>query len=649
MADYSVDELVKMALSNKILDMPQLQEIWTTFGTQNVETEAFLQALMRYNILTKYQVERLVAGETSGFYYGDYKVLYLVGAGSFARVYRAVHNETEKVAAVKVLRARYRDDQNVIDHFIREAELGMELHHPNIATIYDISSDNNDYFMSMDFIEGQTLRDILRIQKKIEPKIAVRIITDICHAMDYALKRGHQHRDIKLTNIILSSSGKSVLVDFGLAATEEEKSIENRNQRAIDYAALEKATGVQRNDRRSDIYFLGTIFYHMLTGESPLPITKETSRSQRMDRGRFLNIRPIREKYPEVPYVLSFIVGKAMSFDPEGRYQSPGAMLADLEIAVKKLNEGKTTEVAHTDLGLANAAKQQSVKSTLMIVEANPEMQNIFRESFKKAGYRVLIISDTVRALERFDDHSAQIDCVLLNAQSLGIKAVEMFNLMAKDPFTKNLPIILLLDESQIKWAAKAERCKWRLAVVMPITIRRLQEVLSKLLETNVSQKASAAKVQLKHYAEQDDELNKKKIVLDSESKKFQQTSPFAKLDQNQPISTKPLSKEDFLSSDNIKTTEEEEHEKYLQADYEGYVSDDNDEYRKIGDNKYPTELFDKALDQAIELITSKAKDMTEQQAASLSHPDFSLDTVQLAHIEHEESGSGSYGYIDED
>ncbi|MDO5552718.1 MAG: serine/threonine-protein kinase [Planctomycetia bacterium] len=494
MPDLALDKLIKHALTMNVLEMPQVQEIWKHFGTQNVSIDEFTQYVLRRGILTKYQLERLKFGETTGFFFGDYKALYLVGAGTFSRVYRATHRVTNQVVAVKVLRARFSQDQATVEDFLREARLSMGLSHPNIVTVHDAVSGPEGHYMVMDFIEGQTLRDMVKVKKIIDPRIASRIMIDVCSGLDFAFQRGHSHRDMKLSNVIVSSSGKAVLIDFGLSATEKESEQNFKNPRTIDYAALEKASGVQKNDRRSDLYFLGVMFYYILTGVSPILETKD--RAKRLERSRFLNIVPLREKNPAVPPIISFIVEKAMSLDAEKRYQSPGSMLRDLEVALQKLAEGEASQLLSSDettTSLAVAARRDDRK-TILVVESNPQLQNLFRESLKKEGYRVLVMSDPERALERFEFPDHDISCVLLNAQSLGPNAVVGFNQLGKLPHSAEVPAILLLDETQVAWGAKAHRNKWRLAVGMPITMKRLQEVIHRLLSPGDGSSAGTGK-----------------------------------------------------------------------------------------------------------------------------------------------------------
>ena len=488
MAPMTVDDLTQRILTLELLRERDIREIWMSFRSQDVDMESLTAALTRQGLLTNYQIERLLSGENTGFYFGEYRALYLVGAGSFARVFRATHKSSGKIVAVKVLRARFSENDEAINHFVREAELGMELRHPNIVPIYEVTSKDYQHFMVMDFVEGQTLRDFLKIRKIVEPKMATRIVTDVCSALEYAMKRGLQHRDLKLSNVMLSIGGKAMVVDFGLAALLTAKDAgEGVSQRAIDYAALERITGAPKNDTRSDIYFLGCMFYQLLTGVSPLAETKE--RHKRLNKTRFYQVRPIQVLAPKMPHAVSFIVNKAMSLDVEKRYQTMAEMHADLLVAARRLEEGGDDDIAPTHIEMGLAAKEslgshkKAEQKAVMVVESDVEMQNVFREAFKKAGYRVLVISDPERALERIKD-DAPADVVIFNAQSIGPQALESFNELVIDKRINAIPAILLLDEPQIKWGAMAKRDRIHFTVGMPISLKRIRDVVAKLLET---------------------------------------------------------------------------------------------------------------------------------------------------------------------
>ena len=492
MAQLSAEKVAQRAFDLGLLDERQLQEIWASFGSRNVRTRDFLQVLVRRGFLTNYQVERLMKGDKTGFFYGDYKVLYLVGTGTFARVFRAVQRETDQVVAVKVLRNRYSEDPSKFDQFIREGQVGCALRHPNIVPIYEVYSRGKTHFLVMEFIEGRNLREFVKIRQRLEYVEATRLMVDIAQGLQYAFENGLTHRDLKMSNVLISSLGQAKLVDFGLAALDEnfidDLQAENPNARTIDYAALERVTGVRKDDTRSDIYFMGCIYYHMIAGKAPLSETRE--RAKRLSKARFQNVVPIRKADPSVPDSVALVVNKAMMLDASKRYQSPGAMLHDLKLAAKRMkkdpppsrSEAMAAAQSAGAQGSGNGAAASADRQSVMVVESNGAMQDLFREKLKQAGYRVLITSDPGRALDRFQHDIGTADCVVLNAQQLGKAALEAFNKFGSDPRTKTVPAVLLLDEKQQRWSPKAGTAGHRVVLSMPVTMKQLRGVLTKLV-----------------------------------------------------------------------------------------------------------------------------------------------------------------------
>jgi eukaryotic-like serine/threonine-protein kinase len=140
MAHQTADEIGQLAHDLGLLSQRQLDEVWGSFHSRNVPLEELLQALVGRQLLTNYQVERLLKGERTGYFFGRYRVLYLVGAGTFARVYRAVHQETGQVVALKVLRKRFSENAVQAARFVREGQVGCNLRHPNIVPTYEVVS-----------------------------------------------------------------------------------------------------------------------------------------------------------------------------------------------------------------------------------------------------------------------------------------------------------------------------------------------------------------------------------------------------------------------------------------------------------------------------------------------------------------------------
>ncbi|NUQ64027.1 MAG: protein kinase, partial [Pirellulales bacterium] len=153
MAQTTSEQIADRAFDLGLVTERQLQGVWSELGSRTVPIEDFLQMMVRREFLTNYQVERLMKGERTGFFFGNYKVLYLVGTGTFARVYRAAHKDTGQVVAVKVLRKRYSDSSSQCTQFVREGQVGCSLRHPNIVPIYEVISERRNHFLVMEFVE----------------------------------------------------------------------------------------------------------------------------------------------------------------------------------------------------------------------------------------------------------------------------------------------------------------------------------------------------------------------------------------------------------------------------------------------------------------------------------------------------------------
>src|SRR5688500_14886521 len=150
MPEMTAETLGQRITDAGILDSRQLEGVWGELGTREVSLEQFSNLLMRRDLLTNFQLDRLLKGERSGYFYGHYKVLYLTGTGTFARVYRAVEKETGRVVAVKVLRKRFRDDGEMTEQFLREGQIGAGLRHPNVVPIYEVSSNTKAPYLVME-------------------------------------------------------------------------------------------------------------------------------------------------------------------------------------------------------------------------------------------------------------------------------------------------------------------------------------------------------------------------------------------------------------------------------------------------------------------------------------------------------------------
>jgi serine/threonine-protein kinase len=496
MKPSTADEFASLLEQLELVQAVHLDAVWSEIGGHNVPVTEFGAALVRHELLTGYQLDRALRGEEGGFFYGRAKILYQVGAGSFSRVYRAIHADTGKILAVKVLRSRYSSDPEKCQSFQREGEMGRLLRHPNIAAIEDVGREYKSSYITMEFVEGQTLRELVRVRGAIDLPRALGLILQLVEGLEYAHRLGVTHRDIKASNVLVSFKGQAKLVDFGLAAGDSTatKALRRTGQpRTVDYATLESIGKVKDDSVRSDIYFLGTVAYLALCGVSAL--TESRDRAVRTDPRRFTGVEPLGWRAPDLPHDVVEAVMRMMHIDPRERWQTMLEVRRALEpLVARHATAGNTppsagTRVAATKPGdprRQTAAKPAiapaAVKGTLMLAEASPQEQTELRGFFKNLGYKVLLTENLQRALVRCSETPPAADCLLISATSFGESGVEVFNTLAQDPFLRNVPAVLLVDPTQPELAELAKVDDRRRMVTVPLQTAELTDVLTALI-----------------------------------------------------------------------------------------------------------------------------------------------------------------------
>jgi CheY-like chemotaxis protein len=457
--------IAQLAQRIGLVSEEQLISVWEEIGKHNPDPMKLVMALERKGILTPLLSQKLLKGETDGYFLGGYRKLYKIASGSFGRVFRADDLRTGRVVAIKVLRRRWSEDKAKIDLFGREGKVGMTLQHPNIVEILNINQDpgTGEYFMVMEFVEGGNVREILNSCKKMEPLKALKLIEDAATGLAYAFSRGLTHRDIKLTNILVSSQGTAKLVDFGLARifSDDKEQVD----RTVDYAGLEKLTGVKSGDVRSDIYFLGCVLYEMLSGRSPLEMTRD--RNARMNPRRFTEVQPLTKADVEgAPGALQ-LVEKMMSLQPGRRHQTPSQLLE----AIKGIRR---------DMESGNAGA--SGPPGVFVVEADERLQEAMRKKLKELGYRVFMAIDPVRALERFRQQPYQ--GLVIDVGTTGEDGLILFDrIMAEaDKLGVRLGGIVMLTAEQAAWQTKVKQRPTAAVMVLPMKMKQLNQKLRELM-----------------------------------------------------------------------------------------------------------------------------------------------------------------------
>jgi serine/threonine-protein kinase len=483
MKPATADDLLQLVADTGLAPRPALDTVLREQSTVGeLDAAGYGQALVRRELLTNYQLDKLIRGETRGLFFGQAKILYQVGAGSFARVYRAIHRDTGEVLAVKVLRNRHASEEEKCVAFEREAEMGRLLRHPHIVSIEDVGRANGSSYITMEFVEGQTLRELVKVRGALDVVKGLDLVRQMLSGLDYAHRRGVTHRDLKASNVLISSLGVAKLVDFGLARIDSGDSGSQRGAkrgvqpRTVDYAALEKLTGVHNDDVRSDVYFMGTLAYLVFAGRSALKESRD--RSVRADPRRFTSVESLTAVKPDVPRDVAELVRRMMHLDPLERYQTAAdALWAVEEVAARQGEGGLVASVA-----VANGEPPHTGRRSLMLVEASERGQQKLREFFTKLGYRVLITENPQRALSRFSTVPLPAHCLILSGPSLGDNGVEAFNKLSSDPFFATVPAVLLADPRQPDVVARAREDARRKVVSLPLDASTIEGVLAALI-----------------------------------------------------------------------------------------------------------------------------------------------------------------------
>lgn len=254
------------------------------------------------------------------------EILDLLGQGGMGVVYKARHTKLDRIVALKILPTRVGLDPAFAERFIREARALARLDHPGIVAVYDFGQSERLYYLIMQFVDGADLRQVMRAGK-LAPAEAMRVVPQICEALQYAHEQGIVHRDIKPENILLDRKGQVKIADFGLAKllvrAPAEVALTNSGQvmGTPHYMAPEQMERPLAVDHRADIYSLGVVFYEMLTGELPL--------------GRFA----APSAKVQVDIRLDQIVLRSLEKEPERRYQHVSEVKTEVE-AIASIHKG---------------------------------------------------------------------------------------------------------------------------------------------------------------------------------------------------------------------------------------------------------------------------------------------------------------------
>ena len=291
-----------------------------------------------------------------------YKILEKIGEGGMGVVYKAEDLKLQRPVALKFLPARALGDPEATERFLREARAAAALQHPNICTVHEIDEEEGQTFIVMAYIDGRELADEIA-EGRLPIARALDLATQIAQGLQEAHNNGTVHRDVKPANIMVTSQGRAVVMDFGLAQLASSKAKLTREGSTVGTSAYmsPEQMGGETVDRRTDIWALGVVFYEMLAGALPFRGEYEQAIQYSIV---YEAPEPLKEARPDLPADIEVIIEKVLAKKPDGRYQGLGELIADLQAAKAALSSSVAAAFS-ADAGQPVATGSPAVPETI--------------------------------------------------------------------------------------------------------------------------------------------------------------------------------------------------------------------------------------------------------------------------------------------
>ena len=306
---------------------------------------------------------------------GRYRIEAVVGTGGMAVVYRALDLQENRIVAIKVLRPEYESDMEFVRRFSREAEAAAKMSHENIVNMLDVGIEGDMRYIVMEYVDGQTLKEMIRDEGRIHPDVALRMTIRILAAVDHAHRNGIVHRDIKPQNILVDKQGRVKVADFGIARLKASQTTQldpnGSAMGSVHYLSPEQARG-EVADEQSDLYSVGVVLYEMLTGH--VPFDGDTTISVAL---KHVSEQPasMRTRNSHISRALDEVVMRALCKDKQLRYQSAAEMAADLRMTISRPKGGFVRYPAKREEAQPEPAREEIKKHPLPV---KPRRKKLF-------------------------------------------------------------------------------------------------------------------------------------------------------------------------------------------------------------------------------------------------------------------------------
>jgi WD40 repeat protein/serine/threonine protein kinase len=330
----------------EVLEPAQLEEVNLLPQSQGTDPVPLARLLVHKGWLSRYQVNQLVQGRGRDLVLGPYRVLDRIGEGAMGQVFKAHHAPMNRIVALKLIRKERLGNPEAVRRFYREVQAAAKLAHPNIVLAYDAGQVGNTHYFAMEYVDGFTLDRVVREAGPRPIAQACDFIRQAALGLQHAFERNLVHRDIKPANLLLTRPAAAAgsngarpapavikILDMGLARLQEgpAENVLTQDGKVVgtpDYLSPEQALDARQADIRSDLYSLGCTFYFLLTGRPPFA---GSSMTEVLLKHQMEQPAPLVHLRPDVPAEVATIVARLMAKSPDGRYQTPAEVAADLE------------------------------------------------------------------------------------------------------------------------------------------------------------------------------------------------------------------------------------------------------------------------------------------------------------------------------
>lgn len=261
---------------------------------------------------------------------GKYEIVSELGRGGMGVVFKAWEESLQRFVAIKMLGDQLTSDENLVARFLREARAVADLNHPNIVQVFSVDKHEGRPYFAMEFVEGESLTELIRTSQKIEPTRAVTLLKEVAHGMSAAHDKGVVHRDIKPDNIMLTRHGGVKVVDFGVARIEDPNTKLTATGMAVgtpNYISPEVCLGLDV-DQRSDLFSMGVVLYEMLTGKTPFDADSPLEMMTNVVQAEVPDVGTL---CPSIDDGLRSMLYHLLEKKPEYRYQDFHQVLEDIE------------------------------------------------------------------------------------------------------------------------------------------------------------------------------------------------------------------------------------------------------------------------------------------------------------------------------